>query len=101
MFVLAFNNTNVDDDGDDDDDDDDNPVSNTNNRVLTDAHKKNFLPRVDITNYNVLIDGRNFYHPAINNQILKSMMKLQRLQLGADPRAIQQISFYGILKTNS
>ena len=43
LFVLAFNNT----DGND-------------NKVERDSHRKHFLPRVDITNYNVLIDGRNF-----------------------------------------
>ena len=31
--------------------------------------KKYFLPRVDITNYNVLIDGRNFYDQPINDLI--------------------------------
>ena len=30
-----------------------------------------FLPRVDITNYNVLIDGINFYDRPINDQIKK------------------------------
>ena len=30
-------------------------------------NKKNFLPRIDIKNYNVLIDGRNFYDQPIND----------------------------------
>ena len=30
-----------------------------------------FLPRVDITNYNVLIDGRNFYGQPINDKVKK------------------------------
>ena len=30
-----------------------------------------FLPRVDITNYNVLIDGRNFYDQPINDKVKK------------------------------
>ena len=30
-----------------------------------------FLPRVDITGYNVLIDGRNFYGQPISDQIKK------------------------------
>ena len=38
-------------------------------RFERDSHKKYFLPRVDITNYNVLIDGRNFYDQPINDQI--------------------------------
>ena len=71
LFVLAFNNTtqNVAN----------NPINNTANRVQRDSHRKYFLPRVDITNYNVSIDGRNF----MINQLMiksKSMMKLERLQ---------------------
>ena len=60
MFVLAYNNTqNVAN----------NPINNTANRVQRDSHRKNFLPRVDITNYNVLTDGRNFYDQLINDKI--------------------------------
>ena len=54
MFVLAFDNTN-----------------NGDNKVERNSHRKYFLPRVDITNYNVLIDGRNFYDQPINDQIKK------------------------------
>ena len=54
LFVLAFNNT----DG-------------NANKVERNSHRKFFLPRVDITNYNVLIDGRNFYDQPINDQIKK------------------------------
>ena len=43
LFVLAFDNTN-----------------NGDNKVERDTHRKYFHPRVDIANYNVLIDGRNF-----------------------------------------
>ena len=49
LFVLAFN------DG--------------ANRVQRDSHRKYFLKRVNITNYNVLIDGRIFM---INQLIIKS-----------------------------
>ena len=59
LFVLAFiNTTNVDGTG-------------TANKVKRDGHRKYFLPRVDVTNYNVLIDGRNFYDQPINDQIRK------------------------------
>ena len=54
LFVLAFNNT-----------------KNCANKVERDSHRKYFLSRVDITNYNVLIDGRNFYDQPINDQIKK------------------------------
>ena len=35
-----------------------------------DSHRKYFLPRVDITNYNVLIDGGNYYDQRISDQII-------------------------------
>ena len=63
LFVFDFNNTTVNVP--------DNPISNTNNRVLRDSPRKKFLPRVNITNYNVLTDGRNFYDQPINDQIKK------------------------------
>ena len=43
LFVLAFDNT-----------------DNGAKKVERNSHTKYFLPRVNITNYNVLIDGRNF-----------------------------------------
>ena len=117
LFVHAFNNT----DG-------------SANQVERNSHKKYFFPRVDITNYNVLIDGRNFYDQPISDKIrkydevrkvstgkeddytagclldyqyFKDHYKLiavdlsKQKELDADPRAIQQIEFYGMLKTNS
>ena len=54
LFVLAFGNT-----------------ENGNNKVERDSHRKYFLPRVNITNYSVLTDGRNFYDQPINDQIKK------------------------------
>ena len=54
LFVLAFGNT-----------------VNGKKKVERDSHRKYFLPRVDITNYNILIDGRNFYDQPINDQIRK------------------------------
>ena len=61
LFVLAFNNTTANVLN--------NPINNANNRVLRDSHTKYFVVRVDITNYNVLIDGRNFYNQPINDHI--------------------------------
>ena len=52
--MLAYENTN-----------------NGANRVEGDSHRKYFLPRVHITNCNVLINGRNFYDQPINDQIKK------------------------------
>ena len=50
LFVLAFDNT---DDG--------------AKNVKRNRHTKYYLPRVNITNYNVLIDGRNFHDQPIND----------------------------------
>ena len=117
LFVLAFDNT-----------------ENGNNKVERESHRKYFLPRVNITNYNVFIDGRHFYDQPINDQIKKhneigkiatetvdgyktgclldyqyfknhhqltSVDLSKQKELDADPRAIQQIEFYGKLETNS
>ena len=117
LFVLAFDNTN-----------------NGNNKVERDSHRKYFLPRVNITNYNVFIYGKNFYDQPISDQIKKydEMRKVKGVkgndyttgclldykyfknhyqltavdlskqkELHADPRAVQQIDFYGKLETNS
>ena len=40
-------------------------------RVVRGRHRKYFLQRVSITNYNVSIDDRNFYDQPINDQINK------------------------------
>ena len=61
MFVLTSNNTTFNVPSD--------PINNANNRVLRDNHIKYFHPIVDITNHNVLIDGRNFYDQPINDSI--------------------------------
>ena len=51
LFVLAYNNT------------------EGNNQVSIDLFRKYFLPRVKIKNYNIEIDGRNFYDQLINDSI--------------------------------
>ena len=117
LFTFALNNT----DGD-------------NKKVTKNGARKYFLPRVNITNYNVLIDGRNFYDQPINDiikqydeirkiatgqgddyttgclldyQYFKDHYNLIAIDLGklkeldANSTAIQQIEFYGILKSNS
>ena len=50
LFVLAYNTAG-------------------NNQVSVDSYKKYFLPRVKIDNYNIEIDGRNFYDQPINYSI--------------------------------
>ena len=117
LHVFAYDNTN-----------------NGNSKAERDSHRKYFLPRVNITNYNVLIDGRNFYDQPISDQskkydetrkiakgkrdgyttgclldcqYLKDHYQLvaidisKQKELDADPRAIKQIEFYGMLNSNS
>ena len=60
LFILVFNNT------------DDNAK-----QVERNNHRKYFLPRVNITNYNVLIDRRNFYDQPIN--IIKQYNKIIKI----------------------
>ena len=97
-----------------------------------DRYRRYYLPRVDITKYNVLIDGRNFYDQPINDKIrqydeirkvatgkgdnyatgclldykyFKDFYKLVAIDLSKqkelDPRAIQQIEFYGKLSADA
>ena len=117
LFVLAFHN-----------------VNNDANEVKRNDYRKYFLPRVDITKCNVLIDGGNFYDQPISDQIRKyeDISKIvtgkgddyttgclldyqyfkdnyqliaadlsKQKELDADPRAIQQTEFYGMLTTRS
>ena len=64
FFVLAFDNT----DGGD-------------KKVERNSHRKYFLQRVNITNYNVLIDGRNFYDQPIND-LLKQYDEIRKTATG-------------------
>ena len=50
LFLLAYDNTNA-------------------NRVTIDSHRRYFLLRIKIVNYNIEIDGRNFYDQPINDSI--------------------------------
>ena len=63
LFVLAYNN------------------AAGNNQVSVDLHKKYFLPRVKIDNYNIEIDGRNFYDQPINDSI-KQYDEVRKISTG-------------------
>ena len=63
LFVLAYNNKEGD------------------NKVSVDSFKKYFLPRVKIENYNIEIDGRNFYDQPINDSI-KQYDKTRKISTG-------------------
>ena len=51
LLVLAYNN------------------KERNNKVSVDSYEKYFLPRIKIENYNIEIDGGNFYDQPINDSI--------------------------------
>ena len=65
LFVLAYNN------------------KAGNDQVSVDSYKKYFLPRVKIDNYNIEIDGRNFYDQPINNSI-KQYDEVRKISTGQD-----------------
>ena len=61
LFVLAYNN------------------KADNDQVSVDSYKKYFHPRVKIENYNIEIDGRNFYDQPINHSV-KQYGKIKKNQ---------------------
>ena len=56
------------------------------NWVTVNSHRRYFLPRVEIKNYNIKIDGRNFFDQPINNQekndLLKQYDELRKISRG-------------------
>ena len=67
MFVLTYGNTADDNDH--------------NNQVSINSFKKYFLSRVKIENYNIEIDGRNFYDQPINDSI-KQYDEIRKISTG-------------------
>ena len=51
------------------------------NRVTADSHRRYFLPRIKIKNYNIEIDGRNFYDQTIND-LIKQYDELRKVSTG-------------------
>ena len=45
------------------------------NRATVYSHRRYFLPRIEIKNYNIEIDARNFYDQPINNQEINDLIK--------------------------
>ena len=54
---------------------------NSNSKVSVDSFKKRFFPRVKIENYNIEIDGRNFYDQPINDSI-KQHGEIRKISTG-------------------
>ena len=73
LFVMGFNdnlvNTNA------------NPIVDEDEKVKRVGHRKYFLPRVDIKDYNVLIDGRNFCNQNISDGF-KKYEELRKVMTG-------------------
>ena len=63
LFVLAYDNTTDD------------------NQVSDNSFKKYFLPSAKIENYNIEIDGRNFYDQPINDSI-KQYDEIRKISTG-------------------
>ena len=63
LFVLAYDNTTDD------------------NQVSDNSFKKYFLPSAKIENYNIEIDGRNFYDQPINDSI-KQYDEIRKIYTG-------------------
>ena len=63
LFVLAYNNKEGD------------------NKISIDSFKKYFLPRIKIENYNIEIDGKNFYDQLINDSI-KQYDEIRKISTG-------------------
>ena len=51
------------------------------NRVTADSHRRYFLPRIKIKNYNIEIDGRNFYGQTIND-LIKQYDEVRKVSTG-------------------
>ena len=64
------------------------------NRLTADSHRRYFLPKVKIKNYNIEIDKRNLYDEPVND-LIKQMMKSEKYQ--QDKAMIRQLVFYWIL----
>ena len=50
--------------------------------ISIDSFKKYFLPRVKIENYNIEIDGRNFYDQPVNNDSIKQYNEIRKISTG-------------------
>ena len=62
LFVLAYDNTGA-------------------NPVTANTHRKHFLPRIKIENYNIKIDGRNIYDQPIND-LIKQYDEIRKISTG-------------------
>ena len=57
------------------------PYMRGNNLATENSYNKYFLPRLKIDNYNIELDGRNFYDQAINDSI-KQYNEIRKISIG-------------------
>ena len=57
------------------------PYASGNNITDENSYRRYFLPRIKITNYNIEIDGRNFYDQPINDSI-KQYDEVRKISTG-------------------
>ena len=95
LFVLAFEDTRADEAADAPA-----PRNLVANRVIRDGYRKYFVPCVDITSCNVLIDGINFYDQPINDSI-REYDEIRKIATGkGDNYAIGCLLDYYYFKKN-
>ena len=70
MFVLVFNNATANVPND--------LINNANNRVERNSHTKYFLPKGNIIDFNLLINGRNFFDQPIDD-LIKQYDKIRKI----------------------
>ena len=73
LFVMGFDDNVVNHNAD--------LIVDEDEKVKRDSHRKYFLPRIDIKDYNVLIDGRNFYDQNISDDF-KKYEELRKIMTG-------------------
>ena len=67
------------------------------NRVTTDSYRRYFLPKVKIENYNIEIDGRNFYDQSISD-LIKQYDEVRNVSTGqVDYYATQLVTYWILL----
>ena len=59
------------------------PYANGANVTNENSYRRYFLPRIKITNYNIEIDGRNFYDQPINDSI-KQYDEVRKISIRKD-----------------
>ena len=73
---------------------------NINNYANRNNYQRYYLPKVDIKDYNAIIDGRNFYDNNINSDIEK-YTKLKKVMIGkGDDYTTGSLLDYDYFKTN-